>query len=341
VEKRFRFCLLTSELRRFLDYAKRRIEEAVRDSIRNNFPKFIEIMDSRLMKKMKKSLIEDRKSRKRFFSDLKDTWKTAFDLLEYTIEIHFQYGAKLNKSIIDKQNEDIRSFVHFHLHARACQIACEILTLLEGGYADGAMARWRSLYEISVISTFLHNKPVDIFERYWNYSIVEDHFELLELQKNYLKLGVDSVTDEEISASNKEINILKDKYGDDYIKPYGWIGKYLEKRYWNFSGIEQTVEFKFMRSHYKWANNCIHSGPKSIRSKLGAPIDNVMLAGPSNYGFADPAQNTAYSLLQIATTLSDGETRFEDIIYIEIFIRMFERVCEEFVRIQEQIESEN
>ena len=214
----------------------------------------------------------------------------------------------------------------------------EILSLIKQGYADGAMGRWRTLYEISVISCFLHEKPFDLFERYWNYSKVESHFELLELKKNYAKLGEDPVTDEEVKASQREIETLQNQYGSDYTKPYGWIGEYLNKKKWNFSGIEETVQFKFMRSHYKWANNYIHSGPKSMQFKLGLWENGEdMLAGPSNYGFADPAQTTAYSLLQVSTTLSDGENRLEDADYLEVFGKMLDRVGDEFIRIQRSL----
>ncbi|WP_217430933.1 DUF5677 domain-containing protein [Sphingomonas bacterium] len=42
-----------------------------------------------------------------------------------------------------------------HLHARACQVVFEIITLMENGLADGAMARWRTLHEITVVATIL------------------------------------------------------------------------------------------------------------------------------------------------------------------------------------------
>ena len=42
--------------------------------------------------------------------------------------------------------------VQTRLHARACQIAREVLTLLYAGFAEGAMARWRALHELAVLS---------------------------------------------------------------------------------------------------------------------------------------------------------------------------------------------
>ena len=38
---------------------------------------------------------------------------------------------------------------------RACQVTDEIICLLENGFADGAMARWRTLHEIAVVAVVI------------------------------------------------------------------------------------------------------------------------------------------------------------------------------------------
>ena len=40
------------------------------------------------------------------------------------------------------------------LHMRAYRTTLEILTLIENGFPDGAYARWRTLYEITVVAFF-------------------------------------------------------------------------------------------------------------------------------------------------------------------------------------------
>ena len=144
---------------------------------------------------------------------------------------------------------------------------------------------------------------------------------------------------EEFEEAERDINQLKSKYGDDFVKPYGWIGDVLPKRKRNFAGIEETVEFKHMRSYYKMANNSVHSGAKGFLYKLGTfEQGNVLLAGPSNYGFADPAQNAAFSLFQTTLTLSGFESYLEDGLYIQVGWRMFDELSEKFVEIQKSIE---
>jgi hypothetical protein len=174
-----------------------------------------------------------------------------------------------------------------------------------------------------------------------DYYFVENYYETLEYQKNCEKLGYGPLNDEEIQKSTDILNAQKEKYGDDFAQLYGWIGDYLPKKKRSFAGIEETVEFKFMRSFYKMANNFVHSGAKGFIYKLGTYNQNdIMLAGPSNYGFADPAQNTAYSLLQITMTISRFETYLEDALYGQIGLNMLNRLTEEFINVQKTIEEE-
>ena len=59
------------------------------------------------------------------------------------------------------------------LLVRACQVTDEILCLLENGFADGAMARWRTLHEIAVVAAVILQHGDDIAERYIDHQAVE------------------------------------------------------------------------------------------------------------------------------------------------------------------------
>src|SRR5664279_4569741 len=59
------------------------------------------------------------------------------------------------------------------LLVRACQVTDEILCLLENGFADGAMARWRTLHEIAVVAAVIRQHGDDIAERYLAHHAVE------------------------------------------------------------------------------------------------------------------------------------------------------------------------
>lgn len=46
----------------------------------------------------------------------------------------------------------------------------EILTLVKNGLADGAFARWRSLFELSVISNFISSNSEEVAKAYYEAS---------------------------------------------------------------------------------------------------------------------------------------------------------------------------
>ena len=65
-------------------------------------------------------------------------------------------------------------FVLKHLHGRACQEYLEILTLMRAGFADGAYARWRSMYELCCIAEFIKQHGEAIAKQYYEQSETEE-----------------------------------------------------------------------------------------------------------------------------------------------------------------------
>ena len=52
-------------------------------------------------------------------------------------------------------------------------MADEIICLLENGFADGAMARWRTLHEIAIVAIVLSKHGEDIAQGYLDHQAVE------------------------------------------------------------------------------------------------------------------------------------------------------------------------
>ena len=79
--------------------------------------------------------------------------------------------------------------VMFRLHVRACQVTGEIIVLLENGYADGAMARWRTLHEMTIVAGVIAKFGEELAERYVYYQIVESFSALKAYERNHKDLG--------------------------------------------------------------------------------------------------------------------------------------------------------
>lgn len=53
-----------------------------------------------------------------------------------------------------------------HIHGRVCQQFAEVLCLMEHGFADGAYARWRSMFELCCTATFISEQGEQIARQY-------------------------------------------------------------------------------------------------------------------------------------------------------------------------------
>ena len=92
-----------------------------------------------------------------FRSDIEDRWGIALDQLRLLHDLCSDEGEKFQRRALKrgKKGRGARTNALLKLHARACQVSAEAICLLENGYANGAMARWRTLYEIEVTATVL------------------------------------------------------------------------------------------------------------------------------------------------------------------------------------------
>ena len=66
--------------------------------------------------------------------------------------------------------------------------------------------------------------------------------------------------------------------------------------------------------------------------------EKVLLSGPTNYGFADPLQNSSISLLLINSCIMNLIPSFESIVYIKILTNYFDELGPVSVEIQNNLE---
>ena len=62
-----------------------------------------------------------------------------------------------------------------HIHGRALQEFLEIITLMKNGFADGAYARWRSMYELSIIASFITSGLFSPRKKYISFNDIQTH----------------------------------------------------------------------------------------------------------------------------------------------------------------------
>lgn len=238
-----------------------------------------------------------------FQQNLLKTWKAPMVRLDAMIACTSEILAeKVNQSDTNQQQFNIAN----KLYARAIHIAKEISHLLKGGFADGAMARWRSLHETTVITSLLATNDEMLTLRFIDYQAVER----LKAAKTYIEhqefLDFERISPLQLSEYEAEVACLCQKYGNNFKKEYGWASeKFPQHKRITFKDIEESVNLRFLRIHYNFSSKNVHSGIDSIGYQLGISMSNanVLLAGPSNEGLVDPLQCTSLSLCYMTNAI--------------------------------------
>jgi hypothetical protein len=228
-----------------------------------------------------------------------EIWGHALDLFELlittAIDITISYDVDINEENVDLYEALSR------VQGRACLLSNEILVLLRAGFADGAYARCRTLYETMVISCFITDNGNETARRYLDYSIVNDLNEAKLSIKYSEILEDDLINNSEIEELEKEVNQLALQYGELFIEgDYNWALNVIQprnKKKIQFWEIEAKVDFvKHMKPFYKSSSNNIHSASSSLYSHRGlnSDISHNILMGASDLGIEVPCELASY-----------------------------------------------
>jgi hypothetical protein len=243
--------------------------------------------------KVFKKLIESRDIPNKTIDQVKDIWGHPLDLLELQVQLSKEAaGIAGNINAIDSDFRAIRL-----LHGRGCHVAAEILYLLRGGFSDAAEARWRTLYELTVISEFICLIGNGIGQRYISYEAVEMRNYYGPIIKYYESLGEGLSLEEKTKyeninktyeSANKDAQAYCELYGKSFErKDYGWAACAFEGKAPNFAEIEKKVGYHIPSILRTAAHFPIHVGPRAALYRRGLPELGYMLMGPSVYGLKD------------------------------------------------------
>lgn len=297
-----------------------------------------EIVLSKLKDDAPRMLKEHEAIKSNFEQHLWQRWGRGLKLLKMFIVIAFETGEDFNGEFRESaaQESDCVFDVLTRLHARSCQIANEILTLLSSGYADGAHARWRSMHEITVTGYFVSGFGQNVAERYLLHNNVESYRAALQYQRYFSQLGYEPLTEQELIKIQASYQRLIDRFGNWYANNYGWAAQALNKAQPTFSDIEKAIGLEHWRPHYKFASDNVHANPKGTFYKLGlySNKQELLLAGPSDAGFTDPAHSAAISLLQITSSLLTLKPNIDRLSICYMLSTLAEEIGDTFLSIQ-------
>ena len=224
----------------------------------------------------------------------------------------------------------------------ACQVTDEILCLLENGFADCAMARWRTLHEIAVVAAVILQYGDEIAERYIDHQAVEskramDKYVACSPQLAYRPLTARAQA-KIVTAYDQAIA----KYGKNFKSGHGWAAHHLQKDRPTFADLEEAAGRAEMRAHYQMGNDNIHAGIKSMYVRLGLLGDyEGLLAGRSNAGLTEPGQNAAHTLTQLAVLVCFSEPVFDDYVIADMLMTLRDEIPRSFARVDAQLRKDD
>ena len=203
-----------------------------------------------------------------FIKQFDESWGSAYLLSECFYIIISEAAAHYAEYVsgLETESAGINTYNALQkLQARATQQYLEIMTLVKNGFSDGAFARWRSMYELSIISSFI------------------------------LKFG-DTVAEEFIKASQSE-----DRY--DWAMTSGVFPE--TKRHVTFGDILKhcDMDTEAWRDDYTVANQTVHASPQGTFGRLGEHGGDKNETTRTDYGIAAPAIHSANTLALISSML--------------------------------------
>jgi hypothetical protein len=238
-----------------------------------------------------------------FRSRMEETWGKPFSKLRMLLTIAREWCGEAHQEPPETGAHDKSRLQKLMVRflVRSCQVTGEIVCLLENGFADGAMARWRTLHEIGVVAAVISKHGEDIAERYHAHQAVESKRAMSKYLDCYEQLGYKRLAAGTITKVEKAYNAAIARYGQSFKSDYGWAAHHLKNARPTFADIEAEAGYAEMRAHYQMGNDNVHAGVKSMYMRLGLMTDHeTLLAGHSNAGLTDPGQNAAHTLTQIA-----------------------------------------
>ena len=283
-----------------------------------------------------------RRTFRSFSRRLRTRWREPLSQLELLIGTATELGQTVNSRLRSRQPcpDPYLVEAQTRLHARACQTAREVLTLLSAGFAEGAMARWRALHETAVVSMFI-GQDEEMAERYCLHEAVESRKIARQYRQHTVKLNLDPLTDAEGDALEKTVAGLEQRFGENYKETYGWASGRLGKRV-TFDRIEGNISLDHLRPYYKLASHSVHANPKGVFFRLGLDDhqSDVLLAGPSSIGLSQPGQNTAISLGQITASLCTLHPALDSLAVSKALLLLGERTMHSFASVEADSEAE-
>ncbi|WP_123812192.1 DUF5677 domain-containing protein [Ottowia oryzae] len=264
-----------------------------------------------------------------FRNRLNERWGVGLDHLRMLLTCCRELGYESFK-----RHKRSRSFRHHYrrwvllrLHVRSCQVADEVICLMENGFADGALARWRTLHEIAVVATLIAEGDEALAERYILHDDVELKRQADDHDATQVPMGFSPIGKRQRSAIELRYKAAIDRFGKAFASPYGWAADALELKKPTFKDLQEKAGHQAMNSYYKLASFNVHAGARSLFFNLSSiGTQEILLAGRSNAGLFEPGVRTAQTLALITSLYVEPGSDMDRLTELKTILRIRDAV---------------
>lgn len=288
-------------------YLQRRLEApaqdedaAMREALEDCIRRFREQLESTSPDRIK----AERKSRARFAAEVLRQWREGLDALDAFVLLCAELGETLIAVTAPTSGRSWKHQSLFTTYGRSLRVAREVLCLLHGGFADGALGRWRTLHELSVVTRFLAANDEELSRRYVLHRLGQAHRSAALHQRFAGRTSSTPIADDVMRRLAEEKDRLVAEFGEEILEDWGWAALVIKKKRIRFSDIEEFQGRDLLRPNYRWASEDIHGAFNPSGGTLGNDNDaDGILSGASLRGLLDPAYWTALSLMDAAVAV--------------------------------------
>jgi hypothetical protein len=286
------------------EFTNEQLDRLVGETMQEVLPGVAGGIEAQLRKQLPSKLRSARRMEAAFVRRNKKRWRKSFSELEFMYHI----AAEMGSEFVVEWNSDINDepclFAALNtLHVKALITTKEILCLMEGGYADGALARWRTLHEAAVFSTLIREAGAEVAERYlasFDFAALKAAKQLNEYAE---RANLRPFPPDDLAEMEARCLAQVARLGEHLSHEYGWAARWLNVERPNLLHLEKATGLDHWRPRFRWASQSIHGAYRPPESTLAnAESTEVCHAiGPSNSGMVDPLQMAAISLTTVAT----------------------------------------
>lgn len=301
-------------------------------------PNVFRIVWNRFKEDAPEILSEYKEAEAGFIQDNYKKWSVGLDLIEIYLNISYQIGESINTEFRPsaEKNDNFIFEATIALHARALLVAREIFWLLRGGFADGALGRWRTLHEISVVVVLLSENDPDISKRYLLHRQIQDYKAMMTYAEYQERANLTPLQDGALFEAKEAYDRILNEHGKEMRHDWGWAAPALCCKKPTFRQIEEHVGLDDWRPRYRWSSQDTHAGYRPVEVMLGNSESQqpLLLTGSSNSGLTDPAQMMAASLYTVSDILVRLAPNIDRIIYVNTLELILKGIGDAFFEVE-------